>query len=379
MTSLRLLAPTSDFGFALLREEVKARPGQNVLVSPASVALCLGSALPGARGKTRSAILKTLRMPNYGDAKLVNQAFGNLVRDLTGGSLDVELSLASAVWARQGVKINPEFLSTNKQIFGTEVNVADFGAPQTIKDINGWCAKKTKDRITKIVDQLPPAAVMLLLQATYFKAPWTVTFDKQLTDLQNFQGLGGSSQLPLMFRGGDMHYGQTDDYQMVSLPFAKSGRIKMSFILPSADKSVSDVLDTLTGAGFISNYRSLVPCDGHLWLPRYQMEDDITLNDSLEKLGLGEALSPKANFSGINSNMFISQIKHKTFKKVTEEGAEAAAVTSIGFESTSFDPRKISWNMRINRPFISVISDDNTNTILFASVVNDPQPVADEK
>ena len=379
MTSIRLLAPTSDFGFALLREEVKARPGQNVLVSPASVALCLGSALPGARGKTRTAILKTLRMPNYGDAKLINQSFGNLVRDLTSSSLDVELSLASAVWARKGVKINPEFLSTNKQVFGTEVNVADFGARQTVDDINAWCAKKTKDRITKIVDQLSPAAVLMLLQATYFKAPWTVTFDKQFTDLQDFSGITGTSQVPLMFRGGVMSYAQTDDFQMVSLPFGKSGRVKMSFILPAADKSVSDVLDTFTGAGFISNYRALVPCDGHLWLPRYQMEDDITLNDSLEKLGLGEALSAGANFSGISSKMFISQIKHKTFKKVTEEGAEAAAVTSIGFETTSFDPRKISWNMRVNRPFISVISDDQTNTILFASVVQAPQAVADNK
>lgn len=379
MTSIRLLAPTSDFGFALLREEYKARPGQNVLVSPASVALCLGSALPGARGKTRAAILKTLRMPNYGDAKLINQSFGNLVRDLTGSALDVELSLASAVWARKGVKINADFLSTNRSVFNSEVNVADFGARQTVDDINGWCAKKTKNRITKIVDQLSPAAVLMLLQATYFKAPWTVTFDKKLTDLHDFSGIAGTNQVPLMFRGGDMLYAQADDYQMVSLPFGKSGRVKMTFILPDAGKDVGDVLDTLTGAGFISSYRSLVSCDGHLWLPRYQMEDDITLNQSLEKLGMGEAFSPQANFSGIHSSMFISEVKHKTFKKVTEEGAEAAAVTSIGFETTSFDPRKISWNMRINRPFISVISDDHTNTILFASVVNDPQPVADDK
>ena len=377
MTSIRLLAPTADFAFSLLREEYKARKGQNVLVSPASVSLCLGSALQGARGKTREAIMKTLNLPNYGDIKTTNLSFANLLSDLASPSLDVELNLASAAWARQGVKINKGFLDSNRKYFGSEVKVADFGARKTVDDINAWCATKTKDRIKSIVDSLPPAAALLLLQATYFKAPWTVTFDKDYTDLQDFNAIGGTNQIPLMYRGGEMSYAQTDDYQMVSLPFGKSGRVKMSFILPASDKDISDVLANLTGATFRSSYRSMIQSDGHLWLPRYQMEDDITLNQTLQNLGMGEAFSPSADFSGIHSSMFISEVKHKTFKKVTEEGAEAAAVTSIGFETTSFDPRTISWNMRINRPFIAVIADDHTNTILFASVVNDPKVVTD--
>lgn len=377
MTSIRLLAPTANFGFSLLREEYKARKGQNVLVSPASVAICLGSALPGARGKARDAIIKTLGLPDYGDDKTTSISFQNLLSDLTNAALDIDLSLASAVWARQGAKIKPEFLATNKAFFGAEVNVADFADPKTVDQINAWCAQKTKDKIKSIIDSLSPSAAMVLLQATYFKAPWTVTFDKNFTDMQDFAGINGTSQVPLMFRNGDMSYAQTDDYQVVSLPFGKSQRVKMTFILPSAGKDVGEVLDQLTGSSFRAVCQSLVECEGHLWLPRFQMEDDMSLSGSLQALGMADAFAADADFTGIADNTYLSDIRHKTFKKVTEEGAEAAAVTGAVFECTSFDPRKIAWNMRVNRPFISVISDDSTNTVLFASVVNNPEQVSE--
>lgn len=103
------------------------------------------------------------------------------------------------------------------------------------------------------------------------------------------------------------------------------------------------------------------------------MEYDLTLNDALKALGMGVAFSDKANFSGMGDNLSISEVKHKTFVKVNEEGTEAAAVTSVGIVPLAALPSEEPFRMIVNRPFFCAIRDNQTGTVLFMGSIVEPQ------
>jgi serpin B len=368
-------APTAKFGFALLKKEAAAHPSENVLVSPLSVSVALAMTANGARNSTLAGMLSALGLPDNGDQNAANnQAYANLLAELKGSKLGVKLAVANAIWAQEGFEFDPDFLTTNWKYFKAAVNVSDFAEPETLEAINKWANDNTNGKIPTILKVLDPQVVMYLLNAVYFKGEWTSKFDKSKTSDQPFAAAGGSKQHPLMYRHAEMRHMQSEDesYQMVALPFGEAKRISLYVMLPAEGKSVNDLLAQMDGDKFLAACKQLYEADGHLWLPRFELNYDAQLNDSLKALGMGEAFDNGADFSGLRSQppkLFISEVKHKTFARFDEEGGEAAAVTSVGM---GFECVVQTWRMRVDRPFLAVLADESTGAILFAGVVVTP-------
>jgi len=366
MTSIRTVVPTAPFGFNLLRQEVAKNPSKNVLISPLSVSLALGMTLNGARGTTREGMIKTLGL-QFDDN---NWAYESLIGFLSG-DLGVTLQIANAIWAHKGEKFAPQFLELAQKSFSAKVEIADFGNPQTVKDINGWCAEKTNGLITEIVKELGPLDVMLLLNAIYFKGFWKYKFDKKFTREDTFHAADGDKQHPLMFQPEmEVPYLVDADWTAVALPFGnQSNRINFIAILPKDGKSVADVVNGLT----VDSYNKILKArdtEVNVYLPRFKMDYDVSLTDSLEALGMGEALHHGADLSGLRDGTYISDVMHKTVAKFDEEGGEAAAVTAvkITLECMHYTPE-----FRCDRPFVCLLADKDTGALLFAGAVNDPQ------
>lgn len=376
MTSLRLIAPTAQFGFDILRAQAKADKGKNILVSPLSISTALGMAAAGTRGSTQKGMNKALGLPDYGDDnKTNNLSYANLLAALKGKELGVKLSVANAIWAHEGFGFREEFLAKAMRDFKADVKNSDFHDPETLEAINRWVKTNTNDKIEKILEEINPDEVMFLLNALYFKGTWKTQFDKSLTEDLTFHAVGGDKKHPTMFRNGDMRYATTADYQIVALPFGEGDRkrVHLYVLLPAAGKTVEQVVAGLDGHKFFVETcrQELSESEGNLWLPRFKLDYDVELNDALKSLGMEEAFAG-GDFSGMHETaaLYISKVKHKCIASFDEEGGELAAVTSVGvgFECVAPQP----WEMRVDRPFVAVLADEDTGALIGAGVVVNP-------
>lgn len=374
MTSTRLIAPTTNFGIQLLKAEVAANKGKNVLVSPASISIALAMTNNGARGQTQKDICKALALPDYGDGlTTTNASYANLLADLSDTkALGVKLSIANAIWASKGIAFRQDFLNANKAAFKAAVNSADFGEKATLDAINKWASDNTNGRIPKILEEIGADAIMYLLNAVYFKGDWTVKFDKARTKDGDFNTPAGKKTHPIMHRSGDMLYRQGESYQAVKLPFGDSKRINLYVYLPKTGLAVEDFVASFEDKWLTEQAQLTWESEGDLYLPRFQVEYDVELTDTLTALGMGDAFSgDTADFSGIaDGSLYISEVKHKTFAKFDEDGGEAAAVTSVGIGLESV---RIPFSMKVDRPFVVYLYDEGTGTVLFNGVINDPK------
>jgi len=362
---------TAAFGLALLQQEVAAKPGENVLISPFSVALALGMTANGARGNTLTGINTALRLGN--DQKSNNKGFAALLELLDRSGIGVTLDVANAFFARLGLGFKPEFLETNQKFFNTKVDELDFDDPATIDVINGFVADSTNNLIDKLLkDPISADTIAFLINCVYFKGEWTTKFEKTLTEDLPFVGVG---DVPTMLRHDEMIHDWDDDrefYQFVSLPFGESKAVRMMVFLPNVGKSVEDVLAKLDEKALTQHIASTYERDGLLWLPRIDIAYENSLKGSLMTLGMEDAFGGRADFSGMRQIppvVFVKDILHKTVFKVDEEGAEAAAVTSVEF---ALECARMPFEMRVDRPFLTFIVDSQTNAILFAGVIINP-------
>jgi serine protease inhibitor len=367
---------TLPFALSLLKKEVAAKSGENVLVSPLSVAVALGMTANGARNNTLTGILTALGL-NGRDVAELNAGYAKLLANLKRADLGVRLDIANGVFAREGVSFHDTFLAANRAHFAAEVKALNFNAQESVDYINNWVSNNTQEKIAKLLNGgIDPTTILFLINAVYFKGEWTVKFDKSLTKTEDFAAAGGKIQHPLMYRQGSMVYGkdwQNDNYEYIALPFGESKAVRLVTFLPSAGKSIEDVLatldiDTLKQAS-TQDYAS----DGELWLPRIDIQYDNDLNGSLIDLGMGDAFdSGKADFSAMRQtppNVFVKKVAHKTVFKVDEEGAEGAAVTSV---EAGIECVVVPFAMKVDRPFVTFVVDGQSDSVLFAGAINNP-------
>ncbi|HMP53164.1 MAG TPA: serpin family protein, partial [Candidatus Melainabacteria bacterium] len=230
-------APTATFGMKLLASEAAAKPGENIMISPLSVAVALAMAANGARGNTLAGITSTIGLGDV-DQSTSNAAYAELLSELKRDKIGVTLAVANAVFAREGVDFYESFLNANRDSFGARVDVLDFAAPETVDAINGWVGDNTQQKITKLLEEIDPLTIMYLINCVYFKGEWTVKFDKGLTKDQPFTTADGSAKdHPLMYRNADMVYGRGEAYTYISLPFGESKDVRLIAFLPQGDKS----------------------------------------------------------------------------------------------------------------------------------------------
>lgn len=368
----KVVAANTKFGFKLFNEILKADSDKNVFVSPASVATALAMTYNGAKGETQQAIAKTLELQGLTLAD-INNANAALQKVLQNPDPKVQLAVANSLWVRQGFAVSPEFLQRNRNYYGAEVANLNFDDAQAPNIINNWVKQKTQGKIDEIVNSIAPEQMLYLINAVYFKGAWTEPFDKQQTTNQPFYlASGQTKQHPMMSKSGKYNYLETNNFQAISLPYGKNGRMSMYVFLPKQNSNLAKFQQSLNSQSWDKWMTQFSKQPGSIRLPRFKMDYDVKLNDALKALGMGVAFQNQANFTGIAPNLAISEVKHKTFVEVNEEGTEAAATTSVGIVATSA-PIRQPFQMMVDRPFFTAIRDNQTGTVLFMGSIVEPR------
>ncbi|BAZ06050.1 serpin family proteinase inhibitor I4 [Calothrix sp. NIES-3974] len=367
----KIIAANTKFGFKLFTEVQKQDQNQNIFVSPASVAMALAMTYNGASGSTQEKMAQTLELQGF-SLEQINSTNAELAQLLTNPDEKVKLTIANSLWANQNIQFQPDFLQRNRDFYNAKVTNLNFAANDATNQINNWVKDNTQGKIEKIVEQIHPNQALFLINAIYFKGNWSREFDKnQTTDLPFYLPSGQQKQHPMMSQRGKYRYYETPEFQAVSLPYGKDGKISMYVFLPKENSSLAALQQNLNSENWQKWMGEFNQRQGLVRLPKFKMDYDVNLNDALTALGMGEAFTDKANFSGMGKNLSISEVKHKTFVEVNEEGTEAAAVTSVGIVRLSAVQEEPPFEMVVDRPFFTAIRDNQTGSILFmGSIVN---------
>ena len=374
-TETKIVESSNKFGFKLFSEVLKNDLGEkNIFISPSSVAIALTMTYNGASGSTQQAMAKTLELQGM-DLPEINSSYAAVLKQLLDNSeTKVQLKIANSLWANQDVSFAPDFLKRTQDFYQAKISNLNFKDAAASSIINNWVKENTNGKITKIVEKIEPDQVLFLINAIYFKGNWSKEFDKNQTAPYPFYTtLGTQKQHPMMSQEGDYRYYESEKFQAVSLPYGKDGKISFYIFLPKNNSNLKAFYQNLNVENWEKWMTQFNNQKGFIRLPRFKTDYDITLNDALKTLGMGEAFSNKANFSGMGKNFAISQVKHKTFVEVNEEGTEAAAATSVGIVATSMRQEPEPFRMIVDRPFFCAIRDNQTGNVLFMGSIIEPQ------
>ncbi len=367
----KLAQSANSFGFSLFHETNSENLNGNLFISPLSISFALGMAYNGAAGSTREAIQNTLKLGD-GTPSEVNDSYKNLIQFLGNLDPNVDFEIANSVWYRLGFPIKNEFIETNQNYFDARVAGLDFDDASAAKAINDWVAEKTRDKIDHIIDSpIDPLTMFFLINAIYFKGVWLNEFDTSLT-YDGVFGLpdGSNMDCRMMHQENNFYYFGTEEFQAIDLPYGDSV-FSMTIFLPKPQININDFVDQFTEDSYHLWLTSLESKYVKMSMPKFRLECNLTLNNILSTLGMGIAFTEAADFSNIaDMTLYISLVKHKTFVEVDEKGTEAAAVTAITGSTTSINPNDIY--MVIDHPFIFVIRENNSNTILFMGKIIEP-------
>lgn len=368
----QLVKAGEQFGVDLFKKVHTAEPDQNIFISPLSVSMALGMTLNGAKGATADEMRATLTFGNLSEGE-INKSYKSLIELLTSLDPKVQMEIANAIWYRQEFAVEKAFIDINKKYFNASVQGLDFNSSSAIETMNGWVRSQTHGKIPKIIDDIDPMIVMFLMNALYFKGTWTFEFKKEMTQEEPFY-LTDGGQIPtkMMKQSNDFKYLATEDFEAVDLPYG-NGAFAMAILVPHANKKIADFIHSLNGNDFTSWMNGFKKSAGTVVMPKFKLEYEKTLNQTLIDLGMPTAFTEQANFEKINAdgNLYISEVKHKTFVDVNEEGTEAAAVTSVGIALTSVG-RPTGFYLRADRPFLFVIHENHSQTILFMGKIMNP-------
>ncbi|NLW83101.1 MAG: serpin family protein [Phycisphaerae bacterium] len=371
----------TSFAFDLYAR-LKAREG-NLFVSPYSISTALAMTYAGARNDTATQMAQTLHFAS--NQREFHPTYRRLIDQLNeqGQKGDYQLTVANALWAQKDYTFLESFINLNQRNYKAELENVDFvkeTEPTRVK-INQWVEDKTQ---SKIKDLIPPGILdsmtrLVLTNAIYFKGDWAGRFDGQQTRAEPFYvSQEKTVQAPLMYRKGQYPYGEHVSLrndrrvkvQVLVLPY-KGNDVSMVVLLPEKGylRHVEEDLSTETLAVWTSQLRSQ---DVEVFLPKFRMSCQFSLDRTLAAMGMPDAFGDAADFSGMTGakDLLISDVLHKAFVEVNEEGTEAAAATGVVMRLRSMPaPTPV---FRADRPFVFVIRDNATGSILFMGRVADP-------
>ncbi|MEH2324007.1 MAG: serpin family protein [Nostoc sp.] len=374
-TDTKIVESSNKFGFKLFSEVLKNDNGQkNVFISPSSVAIALAMTYNGASGTTQLAIAKTLELQGLTLPEINSSYKAALKQLLDNSDPKVQLKIANSLWADQNFTFKPDFIQRTQDFYQAKVSNLNFQDPAAPSIINNWVKNNTNGKIDQIIGNIEPSQVLFLINAIYFKGKWSKEFDKSQTAQYPFYTTPGKPKQHLMMsQNGDYRYYESKQFQAVSLPYGKDGKFSFYIFLPKQNSNLKAFYQNLNLENWDKWMTQFSKQKGFIRLPRFKSEYDVTLNDALKTLGMEEAFSSKANFSGMGKNLSISEVKHKTFVEVNEEGTEAAAVTSVGIVATALREEPEPFQMIVDRPFFCAIRDNQTGRVLFMGSIIDPQ------
>jgi serpin B len=369
--NLRISQSDNQFGINLFKETARDDTLESIFLSPLSVAVALGMVYNGADGNTKAQMAEVLGYTGLSDQE-INESYALLIDYLTTLDSKVTCEIANSIWYYDGFELKQSFLDENSKYFDAEIAGLDFGDPASANTINNWVSEKTHDKITEIISPDALSELMLLLaNAVYFYGDWTITFPDSLTKSDHFTAADGTVQdIEMMFLLDSLNAYENSEFKMIELDYG-NGDFAATIILPDTSVDINNLIDSLTPEKLSNWHDSL---DLHLCalhLPKFELEYDISLVNVLSRMGITDAFGAGANFSRMRParDLFISSVRHKTYVSVDEQGTEAAAVTVIGMTTGIDEP--VIFDMRVDRPFLFIVWEKTSGSILFIGRISD--------
>jgi serpin B len=370
-----IVSANNELGFQLINK-VEADENGNTFISPTSLSMALSMVYNGAEGTTKEEIASVLQAGNV-DLEEWNEKNASLFSALQREGDQMELHIANSIWLQDQYHFQQEFAQNTSDYYAAQQEEINFQSGEAAQRINDWVESATNDKITDMVEEpLNPDLVAILINAIYFKGEWKHEFDESNTEDRPFYLSDGSTEeVPLMSLQEELPYIENDHFQAVALPYGDEETMNMHVFLPKENADLEELRNELTNENWNGLTSQFQESKGTILLPKFELEYEIILNDTLKQLGMESAFNrSEADFSNMieeEAPLWIDQVKQKTFIEVNEEGTEAAAATSIEMETTSA-PANEPFYMEVNRPFFFTITDEETGSILFMGEISNP-------
>lgn len=368
-------SPNARFAFRLFRELTKTDDVSNVFISPSSVMLCLTLVHELASGKTREEMAGALEIAGMDVSHLTEEV--SRLKTAFRSRACAELAFANSLWLSKDAEIAEELATSLRGLYESELTTLDFASPDALPTINGWVNARTRGKISGILDCISPLTALVAANAVYFKGIWTTPFQREFTRDDKFtSAVRQKKYLPMMLQDGVYLYYEDKILQMAALPY--EGGVSMYVVLPSGNVEGKQFLQTVTAGSWEYWLGRAGRMQGTIHLPRFKVDYASKLNAALISLGMEQAFDEyRAEFKQVRTKLepvWIDQVIHRAIAEVNEEGTEAAAVTAT-FMRCLAKPEKPPrrFTMIVNRPFLMVIRDEMTKTILFLGWIGDPQ------
>jgi len=376
-----LVDGNSDFSFELYRTLSDA--DGNLFYSPYSISLALAMTYAGARGDTEKQMAETLRFILPQDS--LHPAFNSLDTELASRGEGAEgkdeagfrLNVVNAIWGQQEYQFRSEFLDILAENYGAGLRVLDFmeEPEESRTTINKWVSEQTEGRIEDLIPQgtIDALTRLILTNAIYFNAAWQYPFNEEATSDGTFHLLDGEQiTVPMMRQTESFGYADGDGYQAVELPY-DGQELAMVILLPE-NGQFEGFEDSLNYEAVKEITSKLERQQVNLTMPKFEFETEFSLVKALTAMGMPVAFSANADFSGMTGNrdLAIDEVLHKSFVSVDEAGTEAAAATAVIMKLTAMPGAPVK--VTLDRPFVFLIRDIQTGTILFIGRVVNPGP-----
>ncbi|MDW7682034.1 MAG: serpin family protein [bacterium] len=364
-----LVQADNSFGLKVFQEINNREKDSNIFISPLSISMALAMTLNGANGATKEDMQNALELAGLSDQQ-INENYKSLIELLVRLDPKVKFQIANSIWYRDDMIFEQSFIDQNKKYFDALISALDFNSPNAKNNINAWVDEQTNGKIKEIVEKINRNDVMILINAIYFKGIWKYQFDERQTSDALFT-LPDNSQIPckMMVQSGEFQYFANENFQAIDLPYGDEF-FSMLLLLPKPSVDIDSLImdfDQNNWNQWISLFQKQ---SGTIFLPRFKLSYKLKMNDVLIALDMGVAFSSEADFTRIYQpgGLFISEVNHKTFVEVNEEGTEAAAATSVVISKTSIS----GFIMQVDRPFIVAIRENHSGTILFIGKIVNP-------
>ena len=366
----------NDFTFSLLSRLYNEDNYTNTSISGLSAHIALCMVANGAASPCLEEILTTIGLDGL-DIDKVNQTNNAFLFKKYGE--DITITNSNSMWVTKDTKVAPEFADKMSKMYGAKTDVIDFSDEKSPDTINGWVAKSTNNKISKLVnyDEIKDA-LMLLLNALYLKAPWTTQFDPEATSDMKFTLLDGKPKnVKMMSRESVYKYHKGEGFQIVRIPYGKNEELAMYVVLPESLDGLINLVQMFDRKTLDIELAKMKEKPLQFKMPKINFEYETNLIPTLKKMGMNAVFDPStSNLSNMivpPPEAFISLIKHKVFMDVNEGGTEAAAVTSIGMVGSAAPGEENKPDEFIcDHPYMFLIRDEVSGQLLFASCAVNP-------
>lgn len=376
----QLVAGNNAFAFDMYQQLATAQ--DNLFYSPLSMSVALAMTWAGAKGSTESQMAQALHFtlpqadlhPAMDKLVLAMAALNVAPHDTQEGSKSVRVSLNNAAWAQKGYQFLPLYLDTIAENYDAGVKLVDFknDAPGATKTINDWVAAKTEDKIKDLIPAgaLTPMTRLVLTNTLYFYANWASCFEKKATAQETFHAVSGDVTAEIMHGSSSTRWASGDGWKLADLPY-DGGKLAMTVVLPDAGR-FEEIRGKVSGTWLAEADAASTQASVTIALPKFKFTwGTSSIKTNLEALGMKDPFdASKADFSGMTATepLHIADVLHQAFVGVDESGTEAAAATAVIMAGNGMPDKTLDTD----RPFLFLIRDTSTGTLLFVGQVTDP-------